>query len=605
MAIGYLQIQVRTAQSAIPLEGAQVRVLDDEGNTLYPLTTDESGETQTVSLETVDRSFSLDPNYPGIPYEGYGVTVEAEGFQPVSITEIPIYDGQTATLPVAMVPLQEGQVRQIAENNITIGPPAVTMTGERNQEGSSADARVLRQVVIPNPITVHLGAPSTFAADVKVQFSDYVKNVASCEIYPTWPISALKANIYAIMTFAINRVYTEWYRSQGYSFDITNNTAFDQYYVPGHPIYDSISRAVDELFGEYIRRQGQSAPYFTSFCNGTTAICQGLSQWGTVSLANLGYSPLQILRSYYPSDIMIAETNIVTNVLSSYPGTALRLGSSGLDVQTVQTYLNRIRRNYPAIPTITDPAGTFGASTQAAVRQFQSIFGLDADGIVGKATWYALSHIYTAVTRLAELDSEGTTLGIGTVPPSTALRQGSQGQDVITLQYLLNVISQYYPEVPAPTQDGIFGSGTRASVIAFQRAMQLDPDGIVGARTWQALYNIYLGIDENVPTPGPDTDYITYTVQPGDSLWLIAQRYGTTVDAIIQANGLTTNVLQIGQILRIPSSQSPYVEYTVRAGDTLWELSRRYGTTVEAIMQANGLTSSLLQIGQVLRIPVG
>ena len=605
MAIGYLQIQVRTAQSAIPLEGAQVRVLDDEGNTLYPLTTDESGETQTVSLETVDRSFSLDPNYPGIPYEGYGVTVEAEGFQSVSITEIPIYDGQTATLPVAMVPLQEGQVRQIAENNITIGPPAVTMTGERNQEGSSADARVLRQVVIPNPITVHLGAPSTFAADVKVQFSDYVKNVASCEIYPTWPISALKANIYAIMTFAINRVYTEWYRSQGYSFDITNNTAFDQYYVPGHPIYDSISRAVDELFGEYIRRQGQSAPYFTSFCNGTTAICQGLSQWGTVSLANLGYSPLQILRSYYPSDIMIAETNIVTNVLSSYPGTALRLGSSGLDVQTVQTYLNRIRRNYPAIPTITDPAGTFGASTQAAVRQFQSIFGLDADGIVGKATWYALSHIYTAVTRLAELDSEGTTLGIGTVPPSTTLRQGSQGQDVITLQYLLNVISQYYPEVPAPTQDGIFGSGTRTSVIAFQRAMQLDPDGIVGARTWQALYNIYLGIDENVPTPGPDTDYITYTVQPGDSLWLIAQRYGTTVDAIIQANGLTTNVLQIGQVLRIPTSQSPYVEYTVRAGDTLWELSRRYGTTVEAIMQANGLTSSLLQIGQVLRIPVG
>ncbi|MCH5342297.1 MAG: LysM peptidoglycan-binding domain-containing protein [Acetatifactor sp.] len=604
MAIGYLQIQARTAQNAIPVEGAQVRILDDQGNSLYQLLTDESGETRTVSLETVDRSFSLDPNYPANPYIGYGVTVDAAGFQPVSVTGIPIYDGQTATLPVTLVPLQERQTRQAAEN-ISIGPPAVAMAGGRDQQGTSENARVLRQVVIPNPITVHLGPPGSFASNVQVPFLDYVKNVASCEIYPTWPDAALKANIYAIMTFALNRVYTEWYRSRDYNFDITNNTAYDQYYVLGHPIYDSISRAVDELFGEYVRRQGQSAPYFTSFCNGTTATCQGLSQWGTVSLADLGYSPLQILRSFYPDDIEIAETNIVANVVSSYPGSPLRLGSTGLDVQTIQTYLNRIRRNFPIIPAITDPAGTFGASTQAAVTQFQSIFNLAADGIVGKATWNALSYIYTAVTRLAELDSEGTSLGIGTVPPSATLRQGSQGQDVITLQYLLNVISQYYSDVPAPTQDGIFGSGTRQSVIAFQRAMQLDPDGIVGARTWQALYDTYLGINENVPMPGPDTGSITYTVQAGDSLWLIAQRYGTTVDAIIQANNLTSNVLQIGQVLRIPVSQSPYVEYTVRAGDTLWDLSRRYGTTVEAIMQANGLTSTVLQIGQVLRIPVG
>ena len=604
MAIGYLQIQARTAQNAIPVEGAQVRVLDDQGNTIYQLLTDESGETRTVSLETVDRSFSLDPNYPGNPYVGYGAMVEAAGFQPVSITGIPIYDGQTATLPVTLVPLQERQTRQAAEN-IAIGPPAVAMAGDRDQQGTSENARVLRQVVIPNPITVHLGPPNSFASSVQVPFLDYVKNVASCEIYPTWPDTALKANIYAIMTFALNRVYTEWYRSQGYNFDITNNTAYDQYYVPGHPIYDSISRAVDELFGEYVRRQGQIAPYFTSFCNGTTATCQGLSQWGTVSLADLGYSPFQILRSYYPDDIEIAETNIVANVVSSYPGSPLRLGSTGLDVQTIQTYLNRIRRNFPIIPAITDPAGTFGASTQAAVTQFQSIFNLAADGIVGKTTWNKLSYIYTAVTRLAELDSEGTSLGIGTVPPSATLRQGSQGQDVITLQYLLNVISQYYSDVPAPAQDGIFGSGTRQSVIAFQRAMELDPDGIVGARTWQALYDVYLGINENVPMPGPDTGSITYTVQAGDSLWLIAQRYGTTVDAIIQANNLTSNILQIGQVLRIPVSQSPYVEYTVRAGDTLWDLSRRYGTTVEAIMQANGLTSTVLQIGQVLRIPVG
>ncbi len=606
MAIGYLQIQTRTAQDAIPLEGVQVWVLDDEGNPLYHLVTDESGETQTVSLETMDRSFSQNPDYLGTPYADYGVVVEAEGFEPVSVTQIPIFDGETATLPVTLTPLQDGRQRssQTVEN-INIGGPAVASSQQRDQEGSSASSRLLRQVVIPNPITVHLGAPNAQAANVRVPFLDYVKNVASSEVYPTWPEAALKSNIYAIMTFALNRVYTEWYRSRGYDFDITNNTAYDQYYIPGRPIYDSVSDAVDELYGEYVRRQGQNAPYFTSFCNGTTVTCDGLSQWGTVSLANQGYSPLQILRYYYPNDIEIAKTNIVTNALSSYPGTALRVGSTGLDVQTIQAYLERIRRNYPAIPAITDPSGTFGESTRAAVQKFQSIFNLTPDGIVGKATWYKLSSLYAAVTRLAELNSEGTSLGIGTVPPSTVLRQGSRGQDVVTLQYLLNEISQYYSDIPAPVQDGIFGSGTRQSVVAFQRQMGLNPDGIVGAQTWQALYNQYLGIEENVPQPGPDVGTVTYTVQAGDTLWLIARRYGTTVEAIKQANGLTSNALRIGQVLRIPVSQNPYVEYTVRAGDTLWELARRYGTTVEAIRQANGLTNNILQIGQVLRIPIG
>ena len=274
MAIGYLQIQARTAQDAIPIGGAQVRVLDDEGNTLYRLSTDESGETQPVSLETVDRSFSLNPGYMGTPYANYGAVIEAEGFQPVTVAEIPIFDGETAVLPAALVPLEEQKTRRTGVT-IVIGPPAVSMSGPRNQEGSSADPRVLRQVVIPNPITVHLGAPGAAAANVQVPFSDYIKNTASSEIYPTWPEAALKANIYAIMTFALNRIYTEWYRNQGYAFDITNDTAYDQYYVPGRPVYDSISRTADELFGEYARRQGQTAPYFTSFCNGQRPPARG------------------------------------------------------------------------------------------------------------------------------------------------------------------------------------------------------------------------------------------------------------------------------------------------------------------------------------------
>lgn len=603
MAIGYLSIQTRTAREAVPLSGVRIQILDDMGNTVYTLTTDESGETEAMPLETVDKSFSLNQYYAGTPYVNYSVLAQAAGFNSLLVSDIPIFDGETASLPITLIPMQETQ-RRSTQTEITIGQPAVSMQEQRSQEGSTATPYVLRQVVIPNPITVHLGAPSASAANVQVSFPDYVKNVASSEIYPTWPETALTANIYAIITFALNRVYTEWYRSRGYDFDITNSTAYDQYFVYGRPIYDSISRIVDRIFNQYVRRQGQNAPYFTSFCNGTTVSCQGLSQWGTVTLANKGLTPIEILRSYYPDDIEIAETNIITGVLSSYPGTPLRSGSTGLDVQTIQTYLNRIRRNYPAIPAITDEAGTFGDSTKNAVTSFQRIFGLSPDGIVGKATWYKISSLYTAVTRLSDLDSEGNTLGIGTVPPSSVLRQGSRGPDVITLQYLLNVISEYYPSVPAPAQDGVFGSGTQQSVTAFQRAMQLTPDGMVGPQTWRALYEVYQGIEQNIPSIGPETGSFEYTVRAGDSLWLIANKYGTTVEAIKRLNGLTSDLLNIGQVLKIPSDQNmPYIEYTVRPGDTLWILARRYETTVDAIKRLNGLTSDLLNVGQMLRIP--
>ncbi len=630
MAIGYLQIQARTAHEALPLSGVQIRILDSRGNRVYELTTDESGETQTVPLETINKSFSQNPYFSGTPYTSYNVLAQRNGFNSLYISDIPIYDQETAILPLSLVPMQALQ-RQPIQTEIPIGKPAVATGGPREQEGpgiqmqaippspiaespqqqsNDTTPRVLRQVVIPDPITVHLGAPSANAPNVQVSFPDYVKNVASSEIYPTWPDAALRANIYAIITFALNRVFTEWYRSRGYSFDITNSTAYDQAYVNGRPIYESISRIVDEIFNEYVRRQGQNAPYFTSFCNGTTSTCRGLSQWGSVSLANQGLTPLQILRSYYPNDVEIAETNITTGVLSSYPGTPLRTGSTGLDVQTIQTYLNRIRQNYPAIPAITDPPGVFQDSTRDAVTKFQRVFSLTPDGIVGKATWHKISSLYAGITRLAELDSEGTTLGIGTVPPSSVLRQGSRSQDVITLQYLLDVISEYYPGIPAPAQDGIFGSGTRQSVIAFQQTMGLQADGIVGPRTWEALYEIYQGIQQNVPLPGPGSGsgtgsgIVEYTVKPGDSLWQIARRYGTTVNAIKSLNGLTSDLLNIGQVLKIPTSQtSPYTEYTVQSGDTLWLLAKRYGTTVDAIMSLNGLTSDALSIGQVLKIP--
>lgn len=603
MAVGNLLVQVRSANDIIPVPDARVRIRDDAGNVLYNLVTDDSGDTQEVTLDTVDKSLSLDPNYTGTPYTSYTVDVAAAGFNSLTIYGVQIFDGQNAIQPVTLIPMQERQ--RIANHyEIVIGKHAVEMNEPRHQVGTNQDPRVLRFVVIPNPITVHLGTPTSSASNVQVSFPDYVKNVASSEIYPTWPDASLRANIYAIITFALNRVFTEWYRSRGYNFDITNSTAYDQYFVYGRTIYESISKIVDEIFNQYVRRQGHITPYFTSFCNGTTATCAGLSQWGTVTLAEQGMTPLQILRYYYPDDIEIAETNIITNVLVSYPGTALRVGSTGLDVQTIQTYLTRIRKNYTAIPAITDPPGVFGASTEAAVKKFQSIFNLTPDGIVGRATWNKISSIFVALTKLAELNSEGGALGIGTVPPSTTLYWGESGADVITLQYLLSVISEFYPTIPSLTQNGNFDNQTYQAVLAFQQMMGLTADGIVGPATWAALYDVYLGIIDNVPEPGPTPGVIEYVVKPGDSLWLIANRYHTTVDAIKALNNLTSDVIYVGQVLKIPTQTStPTFSYTVRSGDTLWLLARRFGTTVDEIKALNNLTSDVLNVGQVLQIP--
>ena len=259
---------------------------------------------------------------------------------------------------------------------------------------------------IPQRITVHLGTPNSDAENVTVSFPDYVKNVASSEIYPTWDEDALRANIYAIVSFALNRVYTEWYRSRGYNYDITNSTAYDQYFVNGRSYFTNISRLVDELFNDYLRRPGFVEPLAAKFCNGTTAICEGLSQWGSENLAQQGYTYDQILRSYY-GNVEIVNNAPVQGITTSYPGTPLRRGTTGPSVVTAQVMLNRISQNYPAIPKISPVDGIFGARTEAAVRKFQEVFNLQIDGIIGKATWYALVRYYIAVTRMAELRSQG------------------------------------------------------------------------------------------------------------------------------------------------------------------------------------------------------
>lgn len=347
---------------------------------------------------------------------------------------------------------------------------------------------------IPQYITVHLGAPSSDGANVTVPFVDYVKNVASSEIYPTWEESALRANILAIVSFALNRVYTEFYRSRGYDFEITNNTAYDQAFVNGRSYFENVAYLVDELFNDYLRRPGFVEPLAAQFCNGTTVTCQGLSQWGSQSLAQQGYSADRILRSYY-GDVETVLDAPIRGIASTYPGTPLQVGSTGPSVVVIQVSLNRISQNYPAIPKIPTADGIFGSRTQATVLAYQQIFGLTADGIVGPATWYSIVRLYTAVTQLSELRSSGQQYYAISWAPPDALQLGSQGEKVRLLQYMLSVLSEFISAIPPLSVDGTFGQQTRASVLAFQKRYQLPETGTVGQTTWDTLYDQYQGIE--------------------------------------------------------------------------------------------------------------
>lgn len=353
---------------------------------------------------------------------------------------------------------------------------------------------------IPTTITVHLGAPSSNAKNVRVPYIDYIKNVASSEIYPTWPTAALRANILAIQSFAMNRIFTEHYRSRGYDFDITNNTAYDQAFIPGREFFDSINRIVDEIFNSYIVRGNQIQPLAAQYCSGTSVTCNGLSQWGTVSLANQGYTDIRILRYYYGRDVSIVDNAPVAANIQSYPGMALRLGSVGEDVRTIQRELNRIAANYPAIPRIANTNGIFDGATRNSVVKFQQIFNLAVDGIVGKQTWYKLKYIFNSVKNLSEIYSEGLTISEVERIFSRVLRQGDRGIGVKTIQYYLNFIGFFNNELsPRLAVDGIFGPATREAVIAFQNFYGLTPDGIVGRDTWNRMVSVYNGILNALP----------------------------------------------------------------------------------------------------------
>lgn len=369
---------------------------------------------------------------------------------------------------------------------------------------------------IPENIVVHLGAPDDpTAQNVTVPFNQYIKNVASSEIYPTWPENAIRANIYAQISFALNRLFTEHYRAQGYDFDITNSTQYDQAFVYGRDFFENISRIVDDIFNDYIVRSGDITPLFARYCDGRNSSCPGgLSQWGTVSLAEEGYTPYRILSSYY-GDISLVENAPVGGVIESYPGTPLRIGSTGDAVKRLQISLNRIGKNYPAIPKIAFPDGIFDVQTENAVKEFQRIFNLTQDGIVGKATWYKVAQIFTGVKRLSELNAEAIAPSIVNQQFKTELRPGDTGSNIQVLQLYLNFISEFNNFIPSVDADGFYGEKTAQSVRAFQQSVGLPQTGIVDEATWNAIYSSYITKYNSLPLEFRTSPAAPY---PGDFL---------------------------------------------------------------------------------------
>lgn len=403
---GKLQINVTSSLGLIPISDATVTIsytgLPD--TTVEKLSTDSSGQTAQVELPAPPLEYSVEPSEQ-MPYSEYNIQVDAPGYESVMVSGTEILPDVTAIQPIQMIPLETAR-----ENEETIVIPDHTLYGIYPPKIPEAEIKpmdesgeiVLSRVVIPEYVVVHDGVPDdSTAGNYYVRYRDYIKNVVSSEIYATWDENAIYANTLAIMSFTLNRVYTEWYRSKGYNFTITSSTAYDQKWMYGRNIYENVDRVVDSIFANYLSRPGVRQPILTSYCDGRRVTCDGLSQWGSQYLANEGYRPIEIIRYYYGNDMYINTAQSISGVPASFPGYDLTIGSSGEKVRQMQSQLNRIAQNYPAIPMIAAD-GIYGPATAEAVRTFQRIFDLPQTGVVDYPTWYSISNIYVGVSRIAE-----------------------------------------------------------------------------------------------------------------------------------------------------------------------------------------------------------
>lgn len=407
---GYLQVDVVNEENNFPVTDAVVTVQEpgEGGRILEELPTDQSGQTEQLELAAPDMAFSLESQNTIRPYSVYNLKISAPGYEDAEITGTEILPGVTAIQPVRLRPVKvsasETETVRIPGHTLyETYPPKIAETEVKPVRESGEI--VLSRVVVPQTVVVHDGVPTDRSAkDYYVPYRDYIKNVASSEIYATWPQSSIVANVLAIMSFTLNRVYTEWYRNQGYDFTITSSTAFDHKWIYGRDIFDTISVVVDDIFDSYLSRPDVKQPILTQYCDGKKVSCPGwMTQWGSCALGEQGYSPMEILRNFYGSDLYINTAEQISGIPASYPGTELSTGSRGDKVRQLQEQLDAIATVYTAVPSLT-PDGIYGPATERSVKAFQSIFGLPQTGTVDFATWYKISHIYVAITRIAELN---------------------------------------------------------------------------------------------------------------------------------------------------------------------------------------------------------
>lgn len=445
----------------------------------------------------------------------------------------------------------------------------------------------VRYPIVPNNITVHLGEPDENVRNITIPFTDYISNVAASELYPTWPKNALIANIYTIISFAMNRIYNEWYRSKGYNFDITSSPKYDQTYKEGRSTYENIDDIVNDIFDNYVVKENQIQPYFTRYCDGRVTKCDGFSQWGSVTLANQGKTALEILKNYYGNDISIKYNAPVGDLSQGYPGYSISLGNAGNPVLAIQRDLRRIRKNYPAIPNITNTLGIYDEETEKAVKKFQEIFNLPVTGIVDKATWYKIKYVYTSVKKLSDLYSEGLTLDEATFLYTDELKYGDTGIEVEYVHYFLDALAFLDKDIPRLKTNSIYGENTITMVKAFQTKYNLPVTGIFTYRDWLILQNAYDKILKSFPQEYQDyvdelyPDYFLVRGSTGDDVkrlqkFLLAIcRYDKSIPGI-RVNG-TFDELTEKSVKKVQSDYGFDINGIV--GPLLWkklvELSKR------------------------------
>ena len=568
--MGTFRVRAVRSSGNTPACGALVQAAAS-GRQTASCFTDTEGEAR-LELPSGSYAASRRPDSAAEPYKRYDVRISMPGYIPVVIRGVQIFPGVTTVQNCVLVrtaddPRHRVYVTEIPRHNLD------TRRGERipGAEGPARESAIYpsaREVVIPQNITVHLGAPDSNAQNVTVPYTEYLKSVAASEIYPTWPESALRANLLAQSTLALNRIYTEWYRSQGYDFDITSSPAYDQAYIHNRSTFETTDRLIDETFTEYIARATSLAPIFSRYCDGYISQCAGLSQWGSVELAENYYTPLDILRHYYGDDVYTKFARVVEEIPGSFPG-RLDVGSESESVARLQYRLNRIAIDYPAIPFIERANGEYDTQTALAVKAFQRIFGLPATGVTDETTWYRVIYIYTAVKKLAETESENFTV-VNEGFPGRELTVGMRGLDVLRMEIYLRQLSAYFgaDTIPAVEVNGVYDENTRAAVSAFQRFYGMDVTGIVDETTWNAVVSVYYDVvDELSPEALP---YPGSPVRAGDT--------GEEVKYV--QNALNTVRKQVKEIppLDVDGMFGPATENAVRA------FQKYFGLNVDGVV---------------------